>query len=312
MRKFNTANLVWVVLVLGWALLLFSLLGCSDGAPVVPPKVDAAEPENVVGTISGDAFRPFEVTGPTVNVQDFETAANAFGDGNRTVIVPAGTYIIGKLDIPNNTIVRMEPGVTIKDSGKLSPVERLINIRGENVHIIGHGARVIANRADYTTGEQRHGVFIADAHNVRIEGLESSGHGGDGFYIGGVAGFPSTDISLIGVAADNNRRQGLSIVSGARVYVSDGEFSNTKGTRPEFGIDLEPNSALDVLQDITILRPRTLSNNGGGITVGLSGFEVGGSGRAATIYIIGHYSEGERIVYQQASIRSIDRVVRKP
>ena len=42
------------------------------------------------------------------------------------------------------------------------------------------------------------------------------------------------------VTADNNRRQGLSIVEADGVLVTDSIFSNTHGTRPSAGIDLEP------------------------------------------------------------------------
>jgi Pectate lyase superfamily protein len=229
----------------------------------------------------------------------------ALGAGDRTVKVPAGDYLISKLEIPSNTILILEPGVTLRDSGELSEIECLINIRGENVRIIGQGARVIADRSDYTTGEFRHGVLIFGARNVDIAGLESSGHGGDGFYIGGRAK-PSTDISITGCSADNNRRQGLSIVSGVKVFVADCELSNTRGTAPEAGIDLEPNGPQDSLQDVVIVRPQTQRNAGGGIIVFLPAF--GSGGRPATITIVDHMSSRERTDFRQSGLRPVDRV----
>ncbi|NJN00443.1 MAG: right-handed parallel beta-helix repeat-containing protein, partial [Aquincola sp.] len=60
---------------------------------------------------------------------------------------------------------------------------------------------------------------------------------GDGFYVEG-----AKDTKFCGVTADNNRRQGLSIVEANGVLVTDSVFKNTRGTRPSAGIDLEPSS----------------------------------------------------------------------
>jgi hypothetical protein len=154
------------------------------------------------------------------------------------------------------------------------------------------GARVISDRARYTSGEWRHGVYIFGAERVRIEGLESSGHGGDGFYIGGPPGKASSDVMLIGCNADNNRRQGLSITSAQHVRVIDCEFTNTAGTAPQFGIDLEPNDPPDMLNDILILRAQTRNNSGGGIMIWLKGL-VGGPTKPVDVTIIDHFSEAE-------------------
>jgi hypothetical protein len=182
--------------------------------------------------------------------------------------------------------------VTIRDSGKLGPEDRLINIDGgNNVYIKGLGARIIANRANYTTGEQRHGVFIYGASNVIIEGLESTGHGGDGFYVGGPPNAPSHDIILAGCLASDNRRQGLSITSARRVYVVDCEFDKTNGTAPQFGVDLEPNLPTDFLNEIRLLRPHTFSNVGGGIGIYLD--KLNAASPMVDIQILEHLSEAE-------------------
>ncbi|MGH8177794.1 MAG: right-handed parallel beta-helix repeat-containing protein, partial [Steroidobacter sp.] len=211
--------------------------------------------------------------------------------GNRTIHVPAGDYVTGKLVIPSNTILMLAPGVIIRDSGLLAKHDRLINIIGHNVHIQGLGASVVSRRSDYTTDEWRHGVHIFGASRVVIEGLESSNHGGDGFYIGGPAGNPSTDIYLKGCRADNNRRQGLSITSARRVRIIDCEFMNTNGTAPQFGVDLEPNDPVDFLDDIVLLRPYTRTNQGGGILICLNGLDA--SSYPVNVSIVEHASVTE-------------------
>jgi hypothetical protein len=202
--------------------------------------------------------------GHTDNTQTFRTL---LAGGNRTIHVPAGDYVTGPLEFAPRTILVLAPGVTLRDSGSLGTYDRLLNIRTDHVQIVGLGARVISDRSRYTSGEWRHGVYIYGASNVVINGLESSSNSGDGFYIGGPSGSPATDVQLRGCSADNNRRQGLSITSARRVQVIDSEFTNTNGTAPEFGIDLEPNASYDALDRIVILRPQTAANVGGGIMI---------------------------------------------
>jgi hypothetical protein len=213
--------------------------------------------------------------------------------GDRTINVPAGDYVIGKLEFFANTVLMLEPGVVLRDSGRLQQQDRLLNIRVNNVRISGLGARLLAKRSHYTTGEYRHGVYIFGAQHVQVEGLEATGHGGDGFYIGGPPGKPATDIRLRGCRGDNNRRQGLSITNARRVQVIDCEFADTNGTAPEFGIDLEPNYPVDFMDELVFIRPRTGGNLGGGLMVHLN--RLDSTSAAVEIIVIGHESEQEPI-----------------
>lgn len=213
--------------------------------------------------------------------------------GNRTIYVPAGDYLTDRLRILANTRLILAPGTTIRDAGKLRKWDSVLTILHDNVHIVGYGARVIADRADYTSGEYRHGVYVFGATNVFIEGLESSHHGGDGFFIGGPLDNddPATDVTLKGVAASDNRRQGLSIIAGRHVRIIDSEFADTNGTAPQFGVDVEADVPGHVLDDIIFLRPRTQGNRGGGIMIYL-GF-LDSSSAPVDITIIDHTSSQE-------------------
>lgn len=220
-------------------------------------------------------------------VTDNTTAfRNLLAAGNRTIHIPPGDYVTSSVEFAANTRLMLEAGVTLRDAGRLQPGERLLNIRVTNVTIRGLGARVVADRVAYPTGEQRHGVYLYGAHQVLIEGLEASSHGGDGFYIGGARDNPSTDIMLTGCLADNNRRQGVSITSARRVRIIDCDFINTNGTAPEYGIDLEPNHPYDLLDDIILLRPHTAGNRGGDIMVALQALDA--SSEHADISILDH------------------------
>lgn len=202
--------------------------------------------------------------GRTDNTQAFRHLLSKPG---LKIRLPKGDYLTGKFSIPNDTTLLMDRGTIIRDSGKLDKNERLINITGRNVHISGVGAKVVADRSSYRSGEQRHGIYIWGAQSVLIEGLESNGHGGDGFYIGGPRNNPSSDIVLSGVSTHNNRRQGLSITSARRVDVLNSNFINANGTPPEFGIDIEPNEPQDIISQIRIVCSNTSENRGGGILI---------------------------------------------
>lgn len=222
-------------------------------------------------TTTGIAQIAEVVTTQTINAADFglvgdgvtdNTAAirNLMPVAGRKITVSAGHYLTGMFSIPSNTDLTLEPGVVVADTGHLGPYDRLINITESNVRITGYGASIVASRASYTSGEWRHGVFVWGAHNVSIEGLTSSSHGGDGFYIGGQKGQPSTDIVLIDCKARNNRRNGLSITSARRVDVVDSMFTESNGTSPQSGIDLEVHNEYEMLDKIRIVRPKTAYN----------------------------------------------------
>jgi hypothetical protein len=242
--------------------------------------------------------------GVTNNTEAFRQLMSV---GDRTIYIDRGDYVTGKFTIPRNTILILENGTIIRDSGELDIDDRLINIPNDNVYISAAGARVIAERADYTSGEFRHGVYIDGAQNVVIEGLESSSHGGDGFYVGGEPGDPAADIILKGCRADNNRRQGLSIVSARRVHIADCEFMNTNGTAPQFGVDLEPDAATQALDEIVFLRPQTLSNVGGGIMIQLRNLDA--TSEPVSVMVIDHFSQAEVMPFRAAETDGVPAVI---
>jgi hypothetical protein len=268
--------------------------GTPDTSVPDLPTISAAEDTIASADFSFEASLQIHADGLIGDGTTDNTATfvKLLGDGNRTIYVPKGDYATGPLFIPGRTILILEPGTVIRDLGRLRDTDRVLTILSEDVQIHGLGSSVVADRGSYTSGEQRHGVFIYGAHRVLIDGLESTGHSGDGFYIGGRPGLPATDVMLKGVRSENDRRQGLSITSGRRIRVVDSEFSNTNGTAPEFGIDLEPNHPNDFLDDVILLRPNTRANLGGGIMIYLEHIDT--STYPVSVTIVGHSSEQEQ------------------
>ena len=124
-----------------------------------------------------------------------------------------------------------------------------------------------------------------------IDGLQSDGNSGDGFYMGGPPGKPAENITIEYCGAFDNRRQGLSITSARNVKVEDSTFADTHGTPPAAGIDLEPNNANSWLDHVEIVNVRTESNSGGGILIVAPTLD--GSPDRVNIDIVNHKSVGE-------------------
>ena len=97
-------------------------------------------------------------------------------------------------------------------------------------------------------------------------------------------------MKLLNVKADNNRRQGLSIVSGKNIEVASSVFSNSTGTAPNAGIDIEPNYPDEFLEGIRITNTTTKNNAGAGIVILIDDFK--GTNRVVDITITNHNDDG--------------------
>jgi hypothetical protein len=77
-------------------------------------------------------------------------------------------------------------------------------------------------------------------------GVTSNNSTTDGFYVGPTDNADASTFPEDGVFADChadfNYRQGMSIINGRRLQVIDSSFTNTFGTSPQAGVDIEPNS----------------------------------------------------------------------
>ena len=89
------------------------------------------------------------------------------------------------------------------------------------------------------------------------------------FFIGRLNNIGSDSIYLLNGLLDNNRRNGLSIVSGSNIFVRDLVVSNTNGTLPMYGIDIEPHFNIDEINNIIFENINSFNNAEGGFRVQL-------------------------------------------
>ena len=140
----------------------------------------------------------------------------------------------------------------------------------------GGGSRLAMRRADYANpalyahSEDRCALCLSEVVGARILDILIEDTGGDGVYIAGGYHSPSTDVELLRVTTVRAYRNGLSVTNARDVVVRDCSFLNTSGTPPEAGVDLEPNTATDYMQNVTFVNIQSRGNVGPSFSVALA------------------------------------------
>ncbi|MEU6411998.1 right-handed parallel beta-helix repeat-containing protein [Microbispora sp. NPDC046933] len=201
----------------------------------------------------------------------------------------AAPYLKGAAPL---TIV-FAPGVTVR--GKAGAFDGsgndacLLSMMGPNsgpdngkgvsdVTLLGYGATLTMNREEFNAGEWRHLINLLSCKNIVIEGLTLRGAGGDGIYLGqqlnavGYAKPYCSDIHVVNVHCDDNRRNGMSVATVDGLTVTGCAFSGSTGAPPMAGIDFEPDPPKSFrpygrLKNITVTDCSFLDNAGYGVNV---------------------------------------------
>ncbi|MFA6004170.1 MAG: right-handed parallel beta-helix repeat-containing protein, partial [Elusimicrobiota bacterium] len=215
-------------------------------------------------------------TDDTAAIQAAINALPAWG----TLIIPDGTYMINAIAnsgsygllLKSSITISLSAGATLKAIPNASASYAILHLSNISSVTIQGGA-IEGDRSAHTgvTGEWGMGVNIIQSHNILIDGVTAKECWGDGFYVGGST---PTGITLQNVLSDHNRRQGMSIVSVSNMVVRNSTFSNTIGTLPEAGIDIEPNAGQTV-SNVLITACSLLNNNGEGYQGGVPGANTG-------------------------------------
>jgi hypothetical protein len=131
-----------------------------------------------------------------------------------------------------------------------------------------------ANRAARSPREvPAHSISFQSCSRFRCVDVHAVNAVCDGFYLASATpGRPEThcrDFQFLNCAADNCFRQGCSIIQGHGGLFRGGAFTNTNGTAPAAGIDLEadPGDPEGAISDIAIENVRFAGNRGFGLLV---------------------------------------------
>lgn len=203
---------------------------------------------------------------PAISTTAIQAALNS---GAAHIVFPDSTWKFGALTVPSNVTIDVQSGAVLQAISTLGASERLFNLLDvSNVVINANKAAIQMTRADYGSGEQRHIFNLRGATDITINDARASGAGGDAFYIGAsdTGGNNYCErITLNNCLADDNRRNGLSIISVKGLNINGSWFNNSNGTSPSDGIDIEPNDATQFLQGIRIRGGGANGNDGAGL-----------------------------------------------
>lgn len=238
-------------------------------------------------SVSGTALAWQAAGGTVINVRDkgakgdgstddtsaFQAAVDAL-PGSGTVLVPAGNYIIDAMravNLRSNMVLQLDPNATLTAIPNNSPRSHVIKVwSANNVRITG--GRIVGERSTHTGagGEWGYGLNIQASNHVHVSNMQISDCWGDGIWIGAIGpdhnAVPSRDITIDNVISTNNRRQGLSIGPVDGVVITNSTFSGSNGTKPEAGIDIEP-QAQGFARNITIDHCTITGNHGSGMEI---------------------------------------------
>jgi hypothetical protein len=246
---------------------------------------------------AGSPLKPVAITsGPFLSVSQF----GAVGDGktdDTAAIQAALDYL------------RKHGGTLGFEKGRIYAVSKRLKIEGaENFQITGNGATIkMADGVPVRSGysilfiERSRHFAVADltidgnranrspaevpAHNIHIKGsrefsfvdVDSLNAAVDGFYLhASDPTDPSTftkDGLFLDSRADNGFRQGMSIINGDNIQVIGGAYTNSRGTRPAAGIDVEANerTAVPGNRNILIRNVTFAGNDGYGVQLSAKG-----------------------------------------
>lgn len=196
----------------------------------------------------------FDKTNATVFLQ------KAIDSGARKVIVDntGSPWIIDPIKLRSDLELVFAPGVRVaalKGSYRSKGACMFFGSNVDNVTLRSEGGAVLEmhktdyqNQPDYTFSEHRHCISFRGAHNIVIRDLTIRSSGGDGIYISSSSRRgPCRNVLIENVVSDNHHRQGISIISAVDLAIRNCKFTNTSGTAPQCGIDLEPNNSKDML-----------------------------------------------------------------
>jgi hypothetical protein len=277
--------------MLGRKSVLVMLLGSgfviANAAHWSAPTAGNAKPGNVPATQPAQPAKPTPPRGTATmlakdngvvgdGITDDGAALNALlltaaTRGAPVVLTALSTiYTTVGIVLPSNTRLNGK-GSTIKCGfpASYTPTVGILNASNvlvEDLNINGNKAAF----GDVLT-EFKHGIGMRTSTDVLLRNVQTNSNKGDGIQIAGDnATSYSQRVTLEDVVCQFNHRNGLSVISCKTLRVVNGSYSYSSGTKPECGIDIEPNHASDTIENLAFYGLVAEGNGASGLSVALS------------------------------------------
>ena len=188
-------------------------------------------------------------------------------DNVATVRVPNGTYMVDATEhiSPNtgNKLI-LDNKATIKAIANAEEHYEIIYIN--NVHDVEIcGGTIEGDRVTHTgdSGEWGQCIsIIGGSDKIYIHDINLKNAWGDGIYFN-----TCSNVTTSRVHVDNARRNGYSLIAATNFLSEDDFIENTNGTAPQSGVDIEPNTSANVLDNVVFNRLTTKNNSNKGLIV---------------------------------------------
>lgn len=216
--------------------------------------------------------------GQSVNLVTF-LPQNHVKDGSidYTIYLQRGLNRYSNITLPNFPILINENGLNLKSNQTISFLENsrlimkpnskerygLLNLK--NVYNVVINNPVLEGDREKHIGKKGEwgmGINILSSGNIIINNPKISKFWGDGIYIGEIhhteiakyslKEYASTNVTIKEGVLDNNRRNGISIISVKGLRIVNVLIKNSNGVLPMAGICIEPNGNAQFLEDIVI------------------------------------------------------------
>jgi len=270
------------------------LLEDLDGTPP-KPNFTVALPSPVTGSEYFISLSDWDIDNgtqgdPVKNTNNLQSAIDfAAAQGYQRIKLSDGHIMLGKplgnpvyyymgvrlpsntvFTLSHNTILEMTPNSQWNYCLVESYLQSNVTIKGGELRGDRDEHEYVGRPANVGNGfiyhhDEGHGICVTESNRVLIEDMKINGFTGDGVFI---ISDLTHDVTVRRNKISNNRRQGVSVVGSQRVAIEDNTIYDTKGTPPQFGVDVEATAAnIGQDRDIIIQRNTFHSNRGGGVTV---------------------------------------------
>ena len=212
------------------------------------------------------SVKVFGATGDGVTDDTAKLQAAFDSEARNNLFVLDGTYMIDALTgvfIKSDSFIQWSKNAVFKAITNSAGNYAILNIRGvSNITLIEPVVKGERSTHIGLTGEWGMGFYITNVSDISLIRPKATDCWGDGFYISGV-----DNCYMEYPVCDNNRRQGISVISAENFLINGGRLDNTNGANPQAGIDFEPNNNTQKLVNCVVNNIRCSGNAGPGITI---------------------------------------------